>query len=59
MADNPVYLGDGVYACYEHGNIILAVNDHRNEVVTLEPEVMKRLVDWANKMYKPKEKSDG
>jgi signal transduction histidine kinase len=59
MADHVVYLGDGVYAHYRYGDIILAANDPCNEVITLEPEVMKRLVDWVNEMRKPKEKSDG
>lgn len=38
------YLGDGVYVSVEHGSIWLAVNDHNNKVVCLEPAVMERLI---------------
>jgi len=38
------YLGDGVYVQDKEGSLWLSVNDHRNEVVCLEPEVMDRLI---------------
>lgn len=39
----PKYLGDGVYASFDGYNINLAVNDHTNHVVSLEPEVLNQL----------------
>jgi len=42
------YLGDGVYASYDGYHIWLAVNDHRNVVVALEPQVLEALIRYAN-----------
>ena len=44
------YLGDGVYASFDGYQIWLAVNDHRNKVVTLEPGVFNNLVEYSNKI---------
>ena len=45
-----VHLGDGAYARVESdGTVVLAVNDHRNEVITLEPEVLRRLLRHMDK----------
>lgn len=41
------YLGDGVYASFDGYQIWLAVNDHTNKAVALEPEVMRALVGYA------------
>ena len=41
------YLGDGVYASFDGYHIWLAVNDHRNKVVALEPAVMAGLQRYA------------
>ena len=42
MSDNKdVYLGDGVYASFDGYQIWLAVNDHNNKVIALEPQVLK------------------
>lgn len=51
MDDNdPVYLGDSVYAKIENGVILLVLNDAANDDgVFLEREVMKRLVEYAVK----------
>lgn len=44
------HLGDGVYASFDGYYIHLAVNDHRNLVVALEPEVQQRLVKYFNRI---------
>ena len=44
MDNNDKYLGDGVYASFDGFQIWLAVNDHENKVVALEPEVMEQLI---------------
>jgi hypothetical protein len=44
-----IYLGDGVYARFDGYNVLLAVMNHRNEVLTLEPEVMLKLIEFADK----------
>jgi hypothetical protein len=49
------YLGDGVYARFDGAYIHLAVNDHRNEVVAIEPEVMNALLRFADTVFKPNE----
>lgn len=46
----PTYLGDGVYASFDGYNINLAVNDHTNHVVALEPEVMEKLINFRNEI---------
>ena len=46
MAENKVYLGDGVYADFDGYRISLAVNYHDNVVVCLNHEVMNRLIDY-------------
>ena len=46
---NDVYLGDGVYASFDGYQIWLAVNDHRNKVVALEPVTIVRLIKYAMK----------
>ncbi len=40
------YLGDGVYASFDGFHIWLAVNDHRNKVVALEPSIMAALIQY-------------
>lgn len=45
------YIGDGVYVEWVNRGIDVRVNDHRNPVaVVLEPEVLKRLVDFYQRM---------
>lgn len=46
----PVHLGDGVYASFDGYHICLAVNDHRNHAVALEPSVMQALIMFGNKI---------
>lgn len=49
---NDEYLGDGVYASVDDGPYIwLAVNDHRNRVIALEPEVLANLVRYARRVW--------
>jgi hypothetical protein len=47
MKDNPIYLGDAVYACWDGYGIELKLNSHENKcAVYLEPEVMQNLIDF-------------
>lgn len=49
MSELNKYLGDGVYASFDGYHVWLAVNDHENRVVALEPDVVDALfhyVDW-------------
>ena len=46
--ENPTYIGDGVYARYDGFALHVAVDNHRNEVVVLEPDTLESL----NKFYK-------
>jgi len=40
------YLGDGVYASFDGYHINLAVNNHKNHAVALEPAVMRELIKY-------------
>lgn len=44
------YLGDGVYASFDNYHIWLAVDDHTNKVVALEPSVYEALVRYAERL---------
>lgn len=44
------YLGDGVYASFDGYQIWLAVNDHRNKVVALEPGVLNSLDNYRARL---------
>ena len=44
MSNLPTYLGDGVYLDADGFQLWLAVGDHRNRVVALEPDVFYKLV---------------
>lgn len=46
-APEPAHIGDGVYASFDGFHLSIAVNDHRNHVVSLEPSVLRALVDYA------------
>ncbi len=52
--ENERYLGDGVYASFDGYKIWLAVNDHRNKVVALEPQVLRALEEYAEDVEKCK-----
>jgi hypothetical protein len=41
------HIGDGVYVSFDGFQIWLAVNDHRNRVVALDPSVLQQLVRYA------------
>lgn len=49
MSEKNEYLGDGVYASFDGFQIWLAVNDHRNQVIAIEPNVLSRLIEYAKK----------
>lgn len=44
---NHQYLGDGVYASHDGLQIWLAVNNHENKVIALEPAVMRARMRYA------------
>jgi len=48
-APGPEYLGDGAYARFDGYSIVLSANDHKNEVITLEPEVLLSLIRYAKR----------
>ena len=51
MSDNKdVYLGDGVYASFDGYQVWLAVNDHNNKVIALEPQVFEALKLYVEKL---------
>lgn len=41
------YIGDGVYVSFDGYKIWLAVNNHHNKVVAIEPEVFQALVKYV------------
>jgi sulfur transfer complex TusBCD TusB component (DsrH family) len=46
------YLGDGVYASYDGYHIVLAVNHHNNKVISLDDDVMEKLIKYHNEINK-------
>lgn len=44
------YIGDGVYVRFDGSGIWIAANHHENEVVYLEPEAIKSLNHFYNRM---------
>jgi hypothetical protein len=46
--DNPIYLGDAVYAYFDGKGIELRLNAHESQcVVYLEPDVLTNLIEFA------------
>lgn len=52
------YLGDGVYASHDGYQIWLAVNNHENRLIALDPGVMTNLIRYIKDHF-GKEKKDG
>lgn len=50
MDEKQVYLGDGVYVSFDGYQIWLAVNDHNNKVVALDPNVLKNLSNYIENL---------
>ena len=46
------YLGDGVYVSFDGYHINIAVNDHTNHVVALEPTVVDTLIEYFKEVKK-------
>jgi len=46
------YLGDGVYASFDGYYINLALHDHINHIVALEPAVMEALIQYQKDVMK-------
>ena len=49
---NQRYLGDGVYASFDGYQVWLAVGDHTNTVIALEPPVLALLQEYYLEMTK-------
>ena len=47
-----IHLGDGAYASFNGYHIVLSVNHHKNEVVFLEPQVVKALFEYCKTYFK-------
>ena len=49
-AENPIYLGDAVYAYFDGNGIELKLNHHQSPcLIYLEPEVMEALIAFWKK----------
>lgn len=46
---NDSYLGDGVYVSHDGYQLWIAVDNHENKVVALEPAVFDSLINYAKK----------
>lgn len=57
MADNNYdrYIGDGVYASFDGYHVNLAVNNHDNIVVYLDPYVITALIKFLDDVKKSSE----
>jgi hypothetical protein len=54
MADKQTYLGDGVYASFEHGMIWLRVERTNGmHEIALEPSVYHALTEYAAAIWRP------
>ena len=47
MDEYGTYIGDGVYVSFDGYQIWLAVNNHENKVVALDPDVFTRLCEYV------------
>lgn len=54
MKDNPIYLGDAVYAYFDGYGVELKLNEHTSRcLIYMEPEVMQNLIEfWKSKTAK-------
>jgi hypothetical protein len=52
------YLGDGVYASHDGYQIWLAVGNHQNRVVALDPSVMEALILYNERINALKEQAN-
>jgi len=50
MIENPIYLGDAVYATYDDYHVILTTGHHEpleaQQAIYLDKDVIKNLVKW-------------
>lgn len=52
MEEHREYIGDGVYVSFDGYNVNIAVNNHENHVVALEPQVQESLIAYIFKIKK-------
>ena len=50
VAPCDIYLGDGVYASFDGYGVVLDLRAQGPDKITLEPEVIRALVDYATKL---------
>jgi hypothetical protein len=54
--ENPIYLGDAVYATFTDYHVIVTTEHHEpheaNNVIYLEPSVLNKLVEWWGQVEK-------
>ncbi len=53
MSEEPLYLGDGVYATFDGYRIKLTANVLTTDTIYLEPQVMSALKRFADRCYSP------
>ena len=44
------YLGDGVYASFDGYAVVLAVGNHENDVIALDPYVIRALFRYVDRV---------
>lgn len=47
----PMHIGDGVYVSYDGFHVNIAVNDHRNHVVALDPNVQESIKEYIQNIH--------
>jgi hypothetical protein len=52
--NNKTHLGDGAYAIFDGYGIWLAANHHDNKLVYLEPDALRRLQEFYERMTEGK-----
>ena len=44
------YLGDGLYASFDGWHLNLTVDNHENHVISIDPSVMEKLLDYIDEI---------
>jgi hypothetical protein len=50
--DNPIYLGDGVYASFDGYHVVLTANIPTTDTIYLDSHVAEALVKYINELRK-------
>lgn len=54
MIENPIYLGDGLYASYD-GHTYIRLYTQQSDEVFLEAKVLENFEAWVKKLREPKD----